>query len=46
VGAHLSQQNNTPELARIALCSAVDQHEIEVMIACQEEGFDWVQLGD
>jgi phosphoribosyl 1,2-cyclic phosphodiesterase len=42
VGAHLSQQNNTPELARTALCRvlAVEQ----VMIACQEEGFGWIEL--
>jgi phosphoribosyl 1,2-cyclic phosphodiesterase len=44
VGAHLSQQNNTPELARAALCSAIETDSIEVMIACQEEGFDWIEL--
>jgi phosphoribosyl 1,2-cyclic phosphodiesterase len=44
VGAHLSQQNNTPELARNALCSVTAGSGIEVMIACQEEGFDWVDL--
>lgn len=42
VGAHLSQQNNTPELARAALCSVVDA--AQVRIACQEEGFDWIDL--
>jgi phosphoribosyl 1,2-cyclic phosphodiesterase len=46
VGAHLSQQNNTPELARAALCGAVEADSIEVMIACQEEGFDWISLAD
>jgi len=44
VGAHLSQQNNTPELARKALCGVVEKEGIEVMIACQAEGFDWVDL--
>lgn len=44
VGAHLSQQNNTPELARAALCSVVETDSIQVMIAGQEEGFDWVDL--
>lgn len=44
VGAHLSQQNNTPELARAALCSALDAMQSEVMIACQQEGFDWIEL--
>ncbi|WP_292934630.1 MBL fold metallo-hydrolase [Noviherbaspirillum sp.] len=43
VGAHLSQQNNTPELARAALCSVVDA--AQVRIACQEEGFAWIDLG-
>jgi phosphoribosyl 1,2-cyclic phosphodiesterase len=45
VGAHLSQQNNTPELARAALCSVVSEEQVRVMIACQEEGFDWVGMG-
>jgi phosphoribosyl 1,2-cyclic phosphodiesterase len=45
VGAHLSQENNTPELARTALRGVVDETDsIEVMIAGQEEGFDWVDL--
>ncbi|HYD58893.1 MAG TPA: MBL fold metallo-hydrolase [Noviherbaspirillum sp.] len=44
VGAHLSQQNNTPELAREALCGVTAGSGIEVMIACQEEGFDWADL--
>jgi len=46
VGAHLSQQNNTPELARATLCGALNAHSADIMIACQEDGFDWVQLGD
>jgi phosphoribosyl 1,2-cyclic phosphodiesterase len=44
VGAHLSRQNNTPELAREALCSALGASTAEIGIACQDEGFDWVDL--
>lgn len=44
VGAHLSQQNNTPKLARQALCGAVSGSDVKIMIACQEDGFDWVEL--
>ena len=46
IGAHLSKQNNTPELARAALRGAVDSRMIQIMIACQEEGFDWVTMGE
>lgn len=42
VGAHLSQQNNTPELARRALCRVVS--EKQVAIACQNDGFGWISL--
>lgn len=45
VGAHLSQQNNTPELAREALLAVASGTDINVMIACQEEGFDWIGFG-
>jgi len=44
VGAHLSQQNNTPDLARQALCGVAGMDAVEVRIACQETGFDWVEL--
>ncbi|MBB3211251.1 phosphoribosyl 1,2-cyclic phosphodiesterase [Herbaspirillum sp. Sphag1AN] len=44
VGAHLSLKNNTPDLARAALTTALDQHSAEVMIACQEQGFDWIVI--
>lgn len=44
IGAHLSLKNNTPELARAALCGALDAHPGEVMIACQEEGFEWIAM--
>lgn len=42
VGAHLSQQNNVPELARQALCSVVSEEQ--VVIACQSDGFGWISL--
>jgi phosphoribosyl 1,2-cyclic phosphodiesterase len=41
VGAHLSQQNNTPELARQALESVLIGGGPDIMIACQAEGFGW-----
>ncbi len=44
VGAHLSRQNNTPELARSAIESVV-KSSAEVLIACQDEGFDWLTCG-
>lgn len=44
VGAHLSRQNNTPELARDALCRVADPERIRIMIACQDDGFDWIEL--
>lgn len=44
VGAHLSRQNNSPELAREALCSVVGPDDALVTIACQDEGFDWIEL--
>lgn len=44
VGAHLSLKNNTPELARAALSGALAGHPGEILIACQEEGFDWIGM--
>ncbi len=44
IGAHLSQQNNTPELARAALCSVVEHETARVIIACQTEGFGWIDI--
>lgn len=41
VGAHLSKQNNTPALARSAI-DAVVESDVEVLIACQDAGFDWL----
>jgi phosphoribosyl 1,2-cyclic phosphodiesterase len=44
VGAHLSARNNLPELAHAALCGARHSESMEVTIACQEEGFGWIEM--
>ncbi|SFB07921.1 Phosphoribosyl 1,2-cyclic phosphodiesterase [Collimonas sp. OK607] len=44
VGAHLSARNNLPELAYAALCGARHSELVEVTIACQEEGFGWIEM--
>ncbi|MFC5474281.1 MBL fold metallo-hydrolase [Paraherbaspirillum soli] len=44
VGAHLSLRNNTSELAYSALCSGRHSEQVEVIIACQEEGFGWIEI--
>jgi phosphoribosyl 1,2-cyclic phosphodiesterase len=41
IGAHLSQQNNRPGLARAALARALGCEESWVSLATQDEGFDW-----
>ena len=41
VGAHLSKQNNTPALVRSAI-DAVVGAEVEVLIASQDTGLDWI----
>ncbi|CAN0621930.1 Beta-lactamase domain protein [Burkholderia multivorans] len=45
VAAHLSQQNNTPELARQALASVLGTDGSDVIVASQDAGFDWLGLG-
>ncbi|MCE2871109.1 MAG: MBL fold metallo-hydrolase [Oxalobacteraceae bacterium] len=42
VAAHLSKKNNTPELVRTEIDKVVDQ-DVEVVIAGQDEGFDWME---
>jgi len=44
IAAHLSQQNNTPALARAALAAALDCEPEWVSVASQDEGFDWREL--
>lgn len=44
VAAHLSQENNTPDLARNALCGVLNCAAEWVGVAGQEEGFGWRQI--
>lgn len=44
LAAHLSQQNNTPELARNALASVLECSPDWIGIALQATGFDWREL--
>lgn len=44
VGAHLSEKNNRPELARAALARALGCEESWIGLATQEEGFGWRDL--
>jgi phosphoribosyl 1,2-cyclic phosphodiesterase len=44
IGAHLSQQNNRPDLARAALARAMGCEESWISLATQEEGFGWRDL--
>ena len=41
VAAHLSQKNNTPELARAALAAVLGCKPDWIEVATQERGFDW-----
>ncbi len=41
IGAHLSQQNNRPELARAALARALGCEESWIGLAGQDDGFAW-----
>lgn len=44
VAAHLSQENNRPELARAALSAAIGCEPDWIAIADQAEGLDWRQI--
>lgn len=44
VGAHLSQQNNRPDLARAALAEALGCGEDWIGIAGQDDGFGWREI--
>lgn len=44
VGAHLSQHNNTPALAEKALYKGLKNNDAQIMLACQQAGFDWIAL--
>ena len=44
IAAHLSEMNNTPDLARTALAAALNCEEDWIGVATQEEGFGWRQI--
>ncbi len=44
IAAHLSEKNNTPELARAALAGALNCAPDWIGIATQEEGFGWREI--
>lgn len=44
VAAHLSEQNNRPELVVRALASELNCADDWIGVACQERGFDWRQM--
>jgi phosphoribosyl 1,2-cyclic phosphodiesterase len=44
IAAHLSQQNNTPELAVAALATAAGCESSWIGVASQESGFDWREI--
>ena len=44
IAAHLSQQNNTPELARAAMAQALGCEPGWIGVADQRDGFDWREL--
>jgi phosphoribosyl 1,2-cyclic phosphodiesterase len=44
IAAHLSETNNTPELARAALAGALGCKPEWITVATQDEGFGWRQI--
>ncbi len=44
VAAHLSQQNNSPELAQAAMAAVLGAAPPEVVVASQDDGFGWLSL--
>ncbi|MBI3371314.1 MAG: MBL fold metallo-hydrolase [Betaproteobacteria bacterium] len=44
IAAHLSEQNNRPELAQRALANVLGCEERDVPVATQEEGFGWREI--
>ena len=44
IGAHLSQQNNTVALAHAAIVAGLGESPAQVHIACQADGFDWIDI--
>ena len=46
IGAHLSKVNNTAALAHAALLNGLGSTAAQIDIACQSNGFGWVDLAD
>ncbi|MFC0402880.1 MBL fold metallo-hydrolase [Paraburkholderia rhizosphaerae] len=44
VAAHLSQQNNLPELAQAAMAAVLGAAAPDIVVASQDNGFDWLTL--
>jgi phosphoribosyl 1,2-cyclic phosphodiesterase len=44
IGMHVSENNNTRELAFAALSDSLEQRPETLMVACQQDGFDWLVL--
>lgn len=44
VAAHLSQQNNQPELAQAAFSAVLDCARDDVTVASQDDGFGWLSV--
>lgn len=44
VAAHLSEQNNRPDLAAAALAGALGTDAAEIIVASAADGFDWLAL--
>jgi phosphoribosyl 1,2-cyclic phosphodiesterase len=42
--SHLSEQNNTPQRALQAVHDVVDSGRERVRVACQQQGFDWLDI--
>ncbi|MDQ9171746.1 MBL fold metallo-hydrolase [Oxalobacteraceae bacterium R-40] len=45
IAAHLSRQNNSADLAYAAMAGALESDNAEISVACQDNGFDWINLG-
>lgn len=44
IGMHVSEKNNTSDLARRTLCQAMGSTDEWIEVACQAQGFDWREL--
>jgi phosphoribosyl 1,2-cyclic phosphodiesterase len=44
VAAHLSRENNLPELAQAAFAAVMGGSLADVVVATQADGFDWLSL--